>query len=171
MRMILASLADMKYCGQKKYAHAWFARSSSQTRKTFCLKSCQTTSPQLHGKWKLWTAPRLFPQKGKHQRSCVENDMASAARLLVGAKHKSPLQTIIPTPADIWATDLSPSEIFCVTDPLTMCTSDERRFISSPVCDLSKNAISWDRTCLNTLSLRFLVIRWPAVCTRKVTHH
>ena len=69
--------------------------------------------------------------------------------------------TIMPTPADTCATARKPSDTFCVTAPLTTCTSDAKRFINSPVLVLSKNAISCATIEEKRFSRKFFVMRCP----------
>lgn len=48
----------------------------------------------------------------------------------------------MPTPTEAWATALSPSERFSVTEWPRSAVSEERRLINSPVRVLSKKATS-----------------------------
>lgn len=71
-------------------------------------------------------------------------------------------RTIMPVPTEAWATALSPSDRFSVTERPSSTVSADRRLTSSPVLVLSKKATSCLSTAVNSEMRSRFTMRWPA---------
>lgn len=75
---------------------------------------------------------------------------------------RQPSRTIMAVPTEAWATALSPSDRFSVTERPSSTVSADRRFTSSPVCVLSKKATSCRSIAVNSETRSRFTMRWPA---------